>query len=118
MELSTRSTSSGTGVRTLPRAKVQKACGAWGRGRPAVRVGLVTGVGTPGPTRDPRTFSMQEGGQQRGREGRLRAAGLPALVFLLCLRAPPRVPACWDRWYQRSRTGMLPSFLWSPDPLL
>lgn len=75
MELSTRSTSSGTGVRTLPRVKVQKACGAWSRGHSGVRVGLVTGVGTPGLARDPKTFSTKDGAgggegyKEKGRAG-------------------------------------------------
>lgn len=48
---------------------------AHGIGVTGVRVGLVTGVGSPGLARDPKAFRTQEGGQQRGREGRLRAAG-------------------------------------------
>lgn len=75
MELSTRSTSSGTGVRTLPRVKVQNACGTGGRGHSGVRVGLVAGAGIPGLTRAPRAFPPPERGRQRGKGSSLRAAG-------------------------------------------
>lgn len=71
----------------------------------------MAGVGTPGLARDPRTFSTlgrREGDKRR--EGRLRAAELPALVFWLCLGAPPRIPSCWDRWNSGRRVECCPAF--------
>lgn len=59
--------------------------------------------GHPGLARAPRAFHLQEGGRQRGRKGSLRAAGAGSPGVLTVPRAPPRTPACWDRWDSRRR---------------